>query len=57
MNKSQLVSSIAKQSGLSLKDSTAALNAFLETVKDTLAKNWIEARLNDAGKTGNVIIG
>ena len=38
MNKSQLVSSIAKQSGLSLKDSTAALNAFLETVKDTLAK-------------------
>ena len=38
MNKSQLVSSIAKQSGLSLKDSNAALNAFLETVKDTLAK-------------------
>ena len=38
MNKSQLVSSIAKQSDLSLKDSNAALNAFLETVKDTLAK-------------------
>ena len=38
MNKSQLVSRIAKQSGLSLKDSTATLNAFLETVKDTLAK-------------------
>lgn len=32
-------------------------NGITITVKDTLAKNWIEARLNDAGKTGNVIIG
>ena len=35
----------------------AVPNGITITVKDTLAKNWIEARLNDAGKTGNVIIG
>ena len=37
MNKSQLVDSIAKKSGLTVKDSTAAVNAFLESVKDALA--------------------
>ena len=38
MNKGQLVESIAKKSNLSVKDSTAALNAFIESVKETLAK-------------------
>ena len=38
MNKGQLVESIAKKSNLSVKDSTAALNAFLESVKETLSK-------------------
>ena len=37
MNKSQLVDSIAKKSGLTIKDSTAAVNAFLESVKEALA--------------------
>ncbi|NLK85660.1 MAG: HU family DNA-binding protein [Aeromonadales bacterium] len=37
VNKSQLVDSIAKKSGLTVKDSTAAVNAFLESVKDALA--------------------
>ena len=38
MNKGQLVESISKKASLSIKDSTAAVNAFLETVKDTLTK-------------------
>ncbi len=38
MNKGQLVESISKKSKLSLKDSTAAVNAFVETVKEALAK-------------------
>ena len=38
MNKSQLVDSIAKKSGLTIKDSAAAVNAFLDSVKDALAK-------------------
>ncbi|MGN0894734.1 MAG: HU family DNA-binding protein [Succinivibrio sp.] len=37
MNKSQLVDGIAKKSGLTIKDSTAAVNAFLDTVKEALA--------------------
>ena len=37
MNKSQLVDSIAKKSGLTIKDSTAAVNAFLDSVKEALA--------------------
>lgn len=38
MNKSELVAKIAKKAGLSQKDSISALNAFLDTVKDTLAQ-------------------
>lgn len=38
MNKSQLVDSIAKKSCLTIKDSAAAVNAFLDSVKDALAK-------------------
>ena len=38
MNKSQLVESIAKKSGLTNKDSAAAVNAFLESVKESLSK-------------------
>ncbi len=37
MNKSQLVDSIAKKAGLTQKDSAAAVNAFLESVKEALA--------------------
>ncbi len=37
MNKSQLVGKVARKSGLSVKDSTAAVNAFLDVVKETLA--------------------
>ncbi|MGN1280299.1 MAG: HU family DNA-binding protein [Succinivibrio sp.] len=37
MNKSQLVDGIAKKSGLTIKDSAAAVNAFLDTVKEALA--------------------
>ncbi|MBO8415550.1 MAG: HU family DNA-binding protein [Proteobacteria bacterium] len=36
MNKGQLVDKIAEKTNLSLKDSQAALNAFVDTVKDTL---------------------
>ena len=38
MNKSQLVENIAKKSGLTNKDSAAAVNAFLESVKESLSK-------------------
>lgn len=38
MNKAELVSSIAEKSGLTKKDSEKALNAFVESVEETLAK-------------------
>lgn len=38
MNKSQLVEQISKKSSLSLKDSHAALNAFIDVVGDSLSK-------------------
>ena len=38
MNKTELVEAIAKKSGLSKKDSEAALNAFTDTVGKTLKK-------------------
>ena len=37
MNKSQLVDSVAKKSGLTIKDSTAAVNAVVDSIKDALA--------------------
>jgi DNA-binding protein HU-beta len=36
MNKAELVAAIAKKSGLSRKDSEAALNAFVESVDEAL---------------------
>lgn len=39
MNKSELVDSIAKKSKLTSKESTRALNAFMEAVKDCLGSN------------------
>ena len=38
MNKSELLSSIAKKSELSKVESERALNAFIKTVEETLAK-------------------
>jgi DNA-binding protein HU-beta len=38
MNKSDLVSSIADKGDLSKKDAEKALNAFIETVEETLVK-------------------
>ncbi|MGN1393083.1 MAG: HU family DNA-binding protein [Succinivibrionaceae bacterium] len=38
MTKIQLIENIAEKSKLSKKDSELALNAFIETVKETLAK-------------------
>lgn len=38
MNKSDLVASIASKSGLTKVDSTKALDAFLETVQESLVK-------------------
>ena len=38
MNKSELVDSIAQKTGLTKKDSEAALNAFVESVTETLKK-------------------
>nr|WP_218564262.1 HU family DNA-binding protein [Anaerobiospirillum thomasii] len=38
VNKSQLVEQISKKSKLSLKDSQAALNAFIDVVGETLGK-------------------
>ncbi|RLA84029.1 MAG: DNA-binding protein [Epsilonproteobacteria bacterium] len=38
MNKAELIEAIASKSGLTKKDAGAALNAFTETVTETLAK-------------------
>ena len=38
MNKGELVSAIAEKSGLTKKDSEKALNAFLESVEESLGK-------------------
>ena len=38
MNKQELLSAMAEKSGLTKKDSEAALAAFIETVQDTLKK-------------------
>ncbi len=38
MNKQELLSAMAEKSGLTKKDSEAALAAFIETVPDTLKK-------------------
>ncbi len=38
MNKAELVSKIAEQAGLTKKDAEAALNAFMNTVEETLCK-------------------
>ena len=38
MNKSELIKAIAEKSGLTQKDADAALNGFIDTVKETLAK-------------------
>lgn len=38
MNKQELLSAISEKSGLTKKDSEAALAAFIETVQDTLKK-------------------
>ena len=39
MNKAELVESIAKKTGLTKKDSESALNAFVETVTESLKKD------------------
>lgn len=39
MNKSELVESMAHKTGLTKKDSEAALNAFVESVTEALKKN------------------
>lgn len=38
MNKADLISAVAQQSGLTKKDSEAAIDAFVSTVEETLAK-------------------
>ena len=38
MNKVELIANIAERSGLTKKDSEAALNAFVDTVQSTLAE-------------------
>lgn len=38
MNKGELISAMAKKSGLTIKDSSAALSAFVSTVSDALSK-------------------
>ena len=38
MNKAELVASIAEKTNLTKKDAESALNAFMETVEETLAK-------------------
>ena len=38
MNKSELISKVAEKSGLQKKQATAAIEAFVETVEETLAK-------------------
>ncbi len=39
MNKSELISKIAEKSNLSKKDAENALNAFLNTIEESLAKD------------------
>ncbi|MBF4695620.1 HU family DNA-binding protein [Fusibacter ferrireducens] len=39
MNKAELVASMAEKSGLTKKDAELALNAFMKSVEDELAKN------------------
>ena len=39
MNKSELISKIAEKSNLSKKDAENALNAFLSTIEESLAKD------------------
>ena len=38
MNKADLISAMAEKSGMTKKDSEKALNAFMETVEETLVK-------------------
>lgn len=38
MNKAELISAVAQQSGLTKKDSEAAIDAFISVVEDTLSK-------------------
>lgn len=38
MNKSEFIQAMAEKSGLSVKDATAALNATLETIQESLQK-------------------
>ncbi|BDG62019.1 HU family DNA-binding protein [Caldinitratiruptor microaerophilus] len=38
MNKAELVSAVAEKAGLTKKDSEKAVNAFVESVKEALAK-------------------
>jgi DNA-binding protein HU-beta len=38
MNKAELISAVAQQSGLTKKDSEAAIDAFVSTVEETLSK-------------------
>lgn len=38
MNKADLISAVAQQSGLTKKDSEAAIDAFVSVVEDSLAK-------------------
>ncbi|MCG0238660.1 MAG: HU family DNA-binding protein [Firmicutes bacterium] len=38
MNKAELIASIAEKSGLTKKDSEKAINAFIDSVKEALAK-------------------
>ena len=40
MNKSELIASIAEKSGLTKKDSEKALNAFIESIEEALAKGY-----------------
>lgn len=49
MRKSDLVREVAKETGLTLKDSELAINSLLEVVKETLAKGE-EVALNGFGK-------
>lgn len=39
MNKAELVASMAEKSGLTKKDAEAALNSFMKSVEEALAKN------------------
>ena len=49
MNKAELVNAIASKSGLTKKDSTAAVDAFLEAVTDAL-KNGEDVQFTGFGK-------